>query len=158
MARIRNPFEGGEGYRCFGCSPSNPIGLSLEFREDGDAIATTWEAGADYVGFDGVLHGGIQATLHDEIASWFVFAKLGTAGFTSELSVRYLSPVYLGKGPVTVRATLLSRTDKRATMRCVLEDGSGKACSEADVTYSITPEHIARRMFKYPGKEAFLPG
>lgn len=157
MAKIRNPFVGMPGYGCFGCSPANPIGLALSFEEDGDGIATEWAADSRYVGFDGVLHGGIQATLHDEIASWFVFARLGTAGFTSEMTVRYLSPVYVSKGPVRLRCVELSRSDKRAAMRSELRDGSGRLCSEADVTYSIAPEHIARRMFKYPGKEAFRP-
>ena len=155
METIRNPFAGGPGYDCFGCSPSNPVGLGLRFRDDGDGIVTEWKAGEHHVGFDGVLHGGIQATLHDEIASWFVFAKLGTAGFTSELSVRYLSPVYVAKGAVRLRCTLLTQDGRKATMRCLLYDGTGKLCSESDVTYSTVPEHIARRMFKYPGKEAF---
>jgi acyl-coenzyme A thioesterase PaaI-like protein len=155
MQDIRNPFIGNEGYGCFGCSPANPLGLALRFVDEGDEISTRWAPRPEFAGFDGVLHGGIQATLHDEIASWYVFAKLGTAGFTSDLSIRYLSPVYLSKGDISLRASLAANDGKRATMRCTLYDGSGKSCSESDVSYAIVPEHIARRKFMYPGKEAF---
>ena len=35
MKKIINPWRNHEGYNCFGCSPDNPIGLHLEFYEDG---------------------------------------------------------------------------------------------------------------------------
>lgn len=155
VTRIRNPFAGSEGYNCFGCSPDNPIGFNLVFTDEDDEIATTWNPAPDYVGFSGVLHGGIQAALHDEIAGWFVFAKLGTAGFTSELSVRFLAPVLISKGPVSLRARLESRQDRIATLTTNLFDGEGTLCSEAHVAYYIVPEHIARRRFHYPGLQAF---
>lgn len=158
MADIANPFEGTEGYNCFGCSLGNPIGLRLRFRDEGEAVSAAWEPRAEFAGFHGVLHGGIQATLHDEIASWYVFAKLGTAGFTADLTVRYLSPVYISKGAVRLVTTLLSNDGRRAVMRTTLYDGGGTACSESDVSYAIVPEHIARRKFYYPGKEAFVGG
>ena len=40
--KIINPWRNHEGYNCFGCSPDNPIGLHLEFYEDGDYIVSTW--------------------------------------------------------------------------------------------------------------------
>lgn len=38
MKKIINPWRNHDGYNCFGCSPDNPIGLHLEFYEDGDYI------------------------------------------------------------------------------------------------------------------------
>ena len=29
-------------YNCFGCCPENPIGLHMEFYEDGDYIVSKW--------------------------------------------------------------------------------------------------------------------
>ena len=42
MKKIINPWRNHEGYNCFGCSPDNPIGLHMEFYEDGDYIVSTW--------------------------------------------------------------------------------------------------------------------
>ena len=33
MKKIINPWEGLDGYMCFGCAPSNPMGLHMEFYE-----------------------------------------------------------------------------------------------------------------------------
>ena len=76
MRRINNPFVRYDGYDCFGCAPENPLGLALDFFEDGEDLVATWEPGEHYQGYNRVLHGGIQATLLDEIASWVVFVKI----------------------------------------------------------------------------------
>ena len=39
MEKIINPWEGMEGYFCFGCAPNNESGLKMEFYEDGDEIS-----------------------------------------------------------------------------------------------------------------------
>ena len=40
MKKIINPWEGLDGYMCFGCAPSNPMGLHMEFYEDGELIGS----------------------------------------------------------------------------------------------------------------------
>ena len=49
MKKIINPWEGLDGYMCFGCAPSNPMGLHMEFYEDGDDIVAYWEPEAHYL-------------------------------------------------------------------------------------------------------------
>jgi acyl-coenzyme A thioesterase PaaI-like protein len=156
MRPINNPFLKGHDYDCFGCAPHNPIGLGLEFFEDGEEVISEWKPREHFEGFKGVLHGGIQAALHDEIASWVVFVKLGTAGYTQNLSLTYLAPVMVAKGPITLRSKLRDMDGNKATMVTTLFDGEGKACSESLAVYFTVPVHIAKRMFDYPGKEAFL--
>ena len=36
--KIINPWCNNPQYHCFGCCPDNPIGLHMEFYEDGDYI------------------------------------------------------------------------------------------------------------------------
>lgn len=43
MRKIKNPWMDKEGYNCFGCSPDNPIGVHMEFFEDGDDIISFWK-------------------------------------------------------------------------------------------------------------------
>ena len=38
MKKIINPWRNHPEYNCFGCCPENPIGLHMEFYEDGDYI------------------------------------------------------------------------------------------------------------------------
>jgi len=159
MRKITNPFaemaSRGE-YNCFGCSPTNEIGLHLEFWEDGDEMLARWKPQTRYEGWMGVLHGGIQATLLDEIAAWVVFVKLKTSGVTSEMSINYQKPVYLSKGEISVRGKLVSVEKRLAKVECTLFDGQNEACATAAVTYFYFPEKIARAKYNYPGVEAFL--
>ena len=105
----------------------------------------------------GVLHGGIQATLMDEMAAWVVFIKLQTAGVTSGMQVKYTKPVYISKGQITVRGSLVAVEKRMAKIDCILFDGEGKNCANARVEYYVFPEKIARKKYMYPGIEAFLP-
>ena len=43
MKKIINPWRNHPEYNNrFGCCPENPIGLHMEFYEDGDYIVSTW--------------------------------------------------------------------------------------------------------------------
>ena len=82
---IHNPYQKIEDYNCFGCSSTNKLGLKMDFIEEEDGIYSYWTPEKHFQGWMGILHGGIQATLLDEIASWVVFVKLGKSGVTSEI-------------------------------------------------------------------------
>jgi uncharacterized protein (TIGR00369 family) len=122
---VVNPFDP-EKNPCFGCGPQNPAGLKLRFEETDNEVLTIWDPVEHFQGYFNVLHGGIAATLLDEVAAWYVQVKLGTAGVTSELHVKYLHPVNLSKGPVTVTATLGRNDGRLVLLNCTLRDGEQK--------------------------------
>jgi uncharacterized protein (TIGR00369 family) len=153
--KIRNPFNGLEGYRCFGCSPTNPIGLKMDFFEEGEEVVSVWEPELDFQGYYNVLHGGIQAALMDEIASWVVYVKLKTAGFTSKAEVRYHHTVYVDQGPVTLRAKSVGMRRNLADIAVELFDARGKKCASGKFIYFTYPEKIAREKMYYPEPEDF---
>lgn len=93
MRKIKNPWTDKEGYDCYGCCHDNPIGLHMDFYEDGDDIVCFWNPQQHFQGWVDTLHGGIQSTLIDEIASWVVFRKMSTTGVTSNLEVKFKKPV-----------------------------------------------------------------
>jgi len=155
MKKIRNPFTGLEGFDCFGCCPDNPIGLKLTFIEDGDYVISEWQPSAHYQGYVNVLHGGIQALLMDEIASWTVYIKARTGGVTSSITVDYYEPVYTNKGPVKLKAHLLKAEGRIAIIKVELYNHENKVASKASVHYYIYPEEVARRRLYFPGHESF---
>lgn len=158
MKKIKNPFPSGNtnSYNCFGCSPANAIGLHLEFWQDGEDLVAVWQPRKSFEGWAGILHGGIQATLTDEAAAWLVFTNLKTAGVTKEMQIRYLKPLFISKGHITVRATLLSTEERVARIKSILHDGQGELCAEADISYLYFPENVARAKYGYPGIDAFF--
>ena len=72
MKKILNPYLGKPEYNCVCCAPGNPVGLHLEFWEDGDDVLTVWTPGVNYQGWGNTLHGGIIGMLMDEVAGWVI--------------------------------------------------------------------------------------
>jgi acyl-coenzyme A thioesterase PaaI-like protein len=158
IRKIKNPFDQTkpENYNCFGCSPHNKIGLQLQFFEEDDEVFSTWEPQRYLEGYPGVVHGGIQSLLLDEIGGWTVYIKCKTAGVTTKMEVEYHHPLRIERGDITVRGKLMEQQGRTAKIKALLFDGTGKLCTEAMVTYFIYPEKIARKRFFYPGVEAFF--
>ena len=71
MKKIVNPYAkaGRAEYQCFGCSPQNAKGLQMKFQLDGEEVVSVWNPQKWAEGYMNVLHGGIQATLLDEVAA-----------------------------------------------------------------------------------------
>jgi uncharacterized protein (TIGR00369 family) len=140
MRKIINPWVGTEGYNCFVCSPDNPIGLHLEFWEDGDYIVTKFKPTHDYESWQNTLHGGIQALLIDETAGWVVCRKLQTNGVTSKMEMHYLKPVSTLLNEITVRAKLTKMMRNVAFIEAELLDEDGTVLTRADLVYFCTPK------------------
>ncbi len=155
MTRIRNPFASLEGYNCFGCSPDNQQGLKLSFLEEGEEMIAEWTPSIHFQGFRNILHGGIQATLMDEIASWVTYVKLKKAGVTSSMQVKYIKPVYIDEGNITLRAKVLMLRRNLADIETKLFNQKGELCAEAMITYFTFSEEKSRESYFYPEPEEF---
>lgn len=127
----------------------------MEFYEDGDYILSEWEPKSYFQGYLNVLHGGIQTTLMDEIASWIVYVKARRAGVTAELNVKFRKPVYVNQGKITVRGKLKEVNRKFAFIQGELFDHEGNLCASADIKYFVYSEEIAKKKLYYPGYESF---
>jgi len=155
MREVNNPYKGLDGYLCFGCCPDNKYGLQLNFTENGDYLESEWEPAIYFQGYKNILHGGIQATLLDEIAGWAVSVKLGSSGVTSHLEVNYKKPLRVDEGKVKLKARIIKFEKRIATVEAVLVNSKGILCADAVIEYFVLPEEKAKRDFYYPGKEKF---
>lgn len=153
---INNPFTSIDQYNCFGCAPSNEFGLQMQFYDEGEETLCEWEPKPHFQGYGNMLHGGIISTLMDEIASWYVFTKLKTAGVTYKLEVKYRSPVYTNKGSIRLKARLKEQTKRKADIDVKLYDNNGKICSEGLIGYFIFPEKFVKDKLYYPDFDSFF--
>lgn len=122
------------------------MGLRMEFYEDGDSVVCFWNPQKHYQGWVDTLHGGIQATLIDECASWVVFRKLQTTGVTSNLEVRYRKPIMTTESQITIRAVLREKRRNMAFIHVTIENSKGELCTEGDATYFTFHAEKAREM------------
>jgi uncharacterized protein (TIGR00369 family) len=79
---------------CFGCGGANARGMLLTFEQDDAAksIRGNFRLGAEYQGGPGFIHGGIIATVLDEVMGK-VCRFRGVRAVTAELAIEYLKPV-----------------------------------------------------------------
>jgi acyl-coenzyme A thioesterase PaaI-like protein len=156
MRKIHNAYADIAEYHCFGCSPTNPIGLKLNFWEEGEWVYAKWMPERWYEGYLNMLHGGIQATLLDEIADWVLIAKLATSGVTKNLNITYLKPVFVNQGEITIRAKLLDHNGSCAITYAELLDVEGTIRSHAEIEYFVFPQEVAKKKYNFPEPEAFF--
>lgn len=156
LRKIKNPYTSLEGYNCFGCSPGNVHGLKMEFFEEPDSVICRWKPCHHFSGYKNILHGGIQATLMDEITAWVIQVKLKTAGVTAGMNVRFIKPVMVTEEIITIRAKIDKIIKQIAVVRTELSNSSGDLCSEGDIRYFIYPPDEAKKSLYYPGYEKFI--
>ena len=155
MKKIKNPWIEltDKGYNCFACAPTNPCGLKMEFYEDGDDIVSIWTPGDNYQGWLDTLHGGIQATLLDEIGGWIIARKFQTSGMTTNLNIKYKKPIPTGK---EIKIEIRGRVKEVKRMFVFIEAEiryEGEVRSSAEMTYYTFPKDVAEKDFLFSGCE-----
>lgn len=155
MKILSNPWTKYKDYDCFGCSPNNPLGLKMIFTEEEDYLYCEWQPELLYQGYTNVLHGGVIATLMDEIASWTVFVKADKGAVTSKMEIKYRKPVLISEGKIKLRSKLLQVNKWIARIRVELFNNNDKLCAEAVIDYYIMTTGKSEEGFVFPGREAF---
>ncbi|MEO0079021.1 MAG: PaaI family thioesterase, partial [candidate division WOR-3 bacterium] len=81
---------------CFACGQANPEGMRLTIRRVDGGVQMDYVVPDKFCGWKGVVHGGIIATMLDELAAW-ACTEAGSNAVTAELSVRFRHPVSTGQ-------------------------------------------------------------
>jgi uncharacterized protein (TIGR00369 family) len=128
----------------------------MEFFEDGDYTISKWQPEEKFNGYKNILHGGIQATIADEIGSWFVTTRYGRACVTSKLETRYHKPIFSDKGEITIKASL--KEVRRNIIFVIIEifDIDNILCTEAIASYFTFSDEISKKEYFFPGVEKFF--
>jgi uncharacterized protein (TIGR00369 family) len=150
MKKIINPWEG-MGYLCFASSSDNPLGLHMEFYEDGDDVVAVWKPNKYFQGWQNTLHGGIQSTLMDETGSWVIIRKLQTTGVTSKLDVRFIKPVSTDEPQLTIRGRIKEIKFNVVYLEAELYNSQNVLCSRADMIYFVITSERAKKEFSFNG-------
>lgn len=146
MKKIKNPWLHKNEYHCFGCCPDNPLGLKMEFYEEGDEIISYWHPNEHYQGWVGVMHGGILSTIIDEIAGWVVLRKMQTTGVTSKLEVSYRKPILSSSKEIVVRSHISSVLRNIVKIEAIIENEDHEVCVSGVATYFIFDKKRATEM------------
>jgi uncharacterized protein (TIGR00369 family) len=115
---------------CFVCGTDNARGLDLAPERDGDAIVVRFTPGEAHRGFSKAVHGGITASLLDEVVGVAAGQRAGGKCATVELTVAYKRPLLVGV-PVRAEGWYVRRHGKFVLGAGRVVDGEGKILATA---------------------------
>jgi|UniRef100_A0A7C5AKK3 acyl-coenzyme A thioesterase PaaI-like protein len=127
---------------CFVCGKHNPKGLHLQVHYYPEALAAESETvlPREYQGWAGVIHGGILATLLDELMAHAVWRFAGP-GLTISLEVRFHAPLK-PEEPIRVRGVLTSLNGSRRTAEAeIVRVPDGQKIASAKSRFLLLPEN-----------------
>lgn len=153
IREIENIFLDFPGYGCFACDPRNQLGLRLKFfadEERGD-VFTKFKPEEHLQGFPGILHGGIQCALIDEVAFWTMFDQFKKIALTTKLDMEFLRPVD-ASSELTIRGKVTEAKRRKVRVEVSILNNKNKVCTKSTVDYTITKKEMT---YKIMGKERF---
>lgn len=120
---------------CYGCGQDNPQGLRMVFAHLPDGSAEClYTAPTHLAGAPGVIHGGVQATLLDEVMGHAVHLSGADPDLdiaTVDFSLRYRRPAPVGV-PLTVRGRLVRAEGRDFFVRGEIVSPSGEVLTSAE--------------------------
>jgi acyl-coenzyme A thioesterase PaaI-like protein len=126
---------------CFVCGLENPVGLRLKiYQTEPGVIETTYTAPDHFQGYPGVLHGGIVASLLDEISGRVLMGDPSEPRFmfTGKMEVKYRKNVPTGK-PLRVVGKAGKSKGKMAEGWAGIYDEEGILLAEANTLLIDVP-------------------
>ena len=133
-------------HSCFVCGESNPAGLKLRFETDGHIVQTRFTPQNEHVGFRQTVHGGLIATLLDEIMVWACAVQTNRFAFCAELTVRYLHPVRPHELVLAAGELSANRRNKIFEAKAELRNEAGLVLASATGKYLPIKAEGARAM------------
>jgi uncharacterized protein (TIGR00369 family) len=121
--------------QCFACGLENSFGLQIRFYDNGvDEVVANFVVPDHYQGYPGIVHGGITATILDELVGRAVMAEnLDKFMVSAKLEVRYRKPIPTGE-PLKMMGKVIRRRGRIATSRAEIRLPDGTIAAEAEAT------------------------
>ena len=124
--------------RCFVCGPGNNIGLKVRFRLDEENVChAEWTSSNEYMGYEGVTHGGILFCLLDDVMANLLFLR-GEVCVTAKADVRFHEPLGINE-TIRLRGQLVKRRGKLAII-----EGSAIRASDQTLIASSTAHFVVQ--------------
>lgn len=129
-------IDDARAYRqCFGCGQDNPIGLKLNFQQDGKTARAEFTPTEFYQGWLGLVHGGIIICLLDEAMSWVVLFE-GMNCVTAEIQVKLRRPASIGE-LLLITSSITKKSRKLVKTQAVVSLKDGTPVAEGTGTHFV---------------------
>ncbi|MGQ0793059.1 MAG: PaaI family thioesterase [Deltaproteobacteria bacterium] len=150
---IENVFTDFPDYGCFACDPRNSLGLRMKFFADDERgeVFVRMKPEEHFSGFPGIVHGGVQCALMDEVGFWAMFDRLKKIGLTAKIDMELMSPVRTSS-EILVRGRIDEVRGKKVFLSAEILDDGGRVCARSKIVYHVPKRRLALRLL---GSERF---
>lgn len=122
-------------HSCFVCGEANPLGLKLRFETDGQIVRARFTPRAEHIGFKQVIHGGLLATVMDEIMVWACAVQARRFAFCADMSVRFRQRAQPGTELVVTGELVNNRRNRIFEAKASVANTAGQVLAEATGRY-----------------------
>ncbi len=122
-------------HTCFVCGDSNPRGFNLRSETDGKIVRVRFAFGPEHVGFKQTVHGGLTATVLDEVMTWACAVQAKRFAYCAELNVRYLLPIRPNVRLVATAELVANRRNRLFESKAELKEETGATLASATGKY-----------------------
>lgn len=133
---------------CFGCGSGNAMGLGMKFHSDGRSVASSLTVPSHLCGWPHVVHGGIVATIFDEIMGWTAIYLMKKVVLTKRLSVDFLKTTPVNQ-PLFVEGWVADRPDERhVVIHAAIHTPDNDISARAEGLFTLFPldDPISRKL------------
>jgi uncharacterized protein (TIGR00369 family) len=138
--------------QCFVCGDDNSAGLAITFRTDGEKVYAEFSPKECHIGYQDHIHGGILASVLDEIMGWAICARTGLMFYTWELTIRYHRPAHPGMRLRAV-ANMVEDKGRYQTAEGYITDEQGEIYARGTGKYKPIKDEERAEILSYLEKE-----
>jgi acyl-coenzyme A thioesterase PaaI-like protein len=133
-------FKQPNSHHCFVCGIKNPYGLNLQFYDDGKGeVTSTYTVSERYQGYPGTVHGGIVASMLDEVVGrTLMIGDPDHFGVSAKLTVRYRKPIPLNT-PLQLVGRIIRRRGRSVVAKAELRLPDESIGAEAEAIIIDAP-------------------
>ncbi len=133
---------------CLVCGRQNPVGLHLSLHvNDAGEIRTTFTPSPNHIGFEGLLHGGVLATVLDEAMVWAAIWSCKKACVAGGRNVRFRNPGRVG-ATLTCSAKIIAARSRLIETTGEIVDAAGSPICTATGKYIPLAGDATAEFFK----------
>ena len=128
---------------CFVCGESNDLGLQLRFCAEGKTVTAKFTPGTEHIGFQNVTHGGVLATVMDEIMVWACAVSTRRFAYCAEMTARFHRPARPGEELLVASELTNNRRDRLYEAKAEIHDAQQTLIAEGTGKYRpINPDLV----------------
>jgi uncharacterized protein (TIGR00369 family) len=136
----------GDDHHCFGCSSANAHGLQMDFYYADNTVFSWLSVPEHLCGWNNLLHGGVIATILDEIMSWTAIYILKKFILTKKMTVEFIKPLTVGTKLTAKGMVFEIISDREAAIEGFLFDDRQRLCARSDGIYALFGADTAKKL------------